>query len=105
RWRTIQVLVNLLQNAVDAMAESERRMLSLRATMEGSQVRIAISDTGTGILPAILVHIFEPFFTTKGERGNGLGLYISKQLIEDVGGTIEVETENEETIFTVTLPL
>jgi C4-dicarboxylate-specific signal transduction histidine kinase len=105
RWRTIQVLVNLLQNAVDAMAENERRVLSLKATLDGSQVRIAVSDTGSGIPMAIQTHIFDPFFTTKGERGNGLGLYISKQLIEDAGGTIMVETGSQGTTFTVSLPL
>ena len=105
RWRTIQVLVNLLQNAVDAMAEMETRTLSIRGALNGSCVQIAVSDTGMGIPAAILPRIFEPFFTTKGERGNGLGLYISKQLVEDAGGTIVVETGDQGTTFIVSLPL
>src|SRR5262249_14864648 len=74
RWQIAQAIVNLLKNAVDAMAEADRRVLSITAGREGTQLRIAISDTGTGINPANMRRLFEPFFTTKGERGTGLGL-------------------------------
>ena len=56
--------------------------LSITRRVEPATLRIAISDTGTGI-PTNIARIFEPFFTTKGERGTGLGLYITKQVIEE----------------------
>ena len=74
KWQMVQAVVNLLQNAADAMADQSKRVLSITARVEGSQVRVAIADTGTGIAAVNVPHIFEPFFTTKGERGTGLGL-------------------------------
>jgi signal transduction histidine kinase len=105
RWQIVQAVVNLLQNAADAMTDVSRRVLSITGGVEDSQLRVVISDTGTGIAPVILSRIFEPFFTTKGERGTGLGLYIAKQVIEDHCGTIEVQSSNSGTSFVVSLPL
>jgi signal transduction histidine kinase len=105
RWQMIQALVNVLQNAVDAMAGVDRRVLSIGAGIEGNQVRIAISDTGTGIAPASLPFIFVPFFTTKGEHGTGLGLCITKQVIEQHAGTIAVQTGDCGATFIISLPL
>jgi signal transduction histidine kinase len=105
RWQVIQAIVNLLQNAADAMTGLNKRILSIEAKLEADQVRIEVSDTGTGIAPAILPHIFEPFFTTKGERGTGLGLYITRQVIVDQGGTIDVQPSERGTTFVISLPL
>ncbi len=105
RWQMVQGVVNLLQNAADAMADQSKRILSVTARVEENQMRVAISDTGTGIAAANVPHIFEPFFTTKGERGTGLGLYITKQVIVDHGGAIEVQTGGRGTTFVISLPL
>jgi signal transduction histidine kinase len=105
RWQMAQAIVNLLQNAGDAMAETHSRVLSIAAGREGTQLRIAISDTGPGITPGNMRRLFEPFFTTKGERGTGLGLYIARQVIEDHRGTINVHTGHHGTSFVISLPL
>lgn len=105
RWQMVQAVVNLLQNAADAMAGADQRLLSISAGVEKKRVRILISDTGTGIAKAHLAKIFEPFFTTKGDRGTGLGLYITRQVIEEHRGTIDVQTSNRGTTFLIGLPL
>lgn len=105
RWQMVQAMVNILQNAADAMAEAEKRVLSIGSRLEGNAIRILISDTGTGIAAANVRRIFEPFFTTKGERGTGLGLFITKQVVEDHKGSITVETGSRGTTFVISLPL
>ena len=105
RWQMVQAMVNILQNAADAMAETEKRVLSIGSSVEGNVIRILISDTGTGIAAANVRRIFEPFFTTKGERGTGLGLFITKQVVEDHKGSITVETGSRGTTFVISLPL
>ncbi len=105
RWHVIQVLVNLLQNAAEAMAQSHRRVLTIGAKTEGSELRLSVADTGGGISPDDLPHIFDPFFTTKGENGTGLGLYISKRVMEDHSGSISVQTGPRGTTFVISLPL
>jgi len=105
KWQMLQALVNLLQNSADAMADQTERILSVTARVEGAFIRVAISDTGSGIAAANIPHIFEPFFTTKGERGTGLGLCITRQVIKDHGGTIDVDTSDRGTTFVISLPL
>jgi signal transduction histidine kinase len=105
RWQLVQAIVNLLQNAADAMVESTRRALNITARTEDNSMRIAVTDTGTGISSGNVSRIFDPFFTTKGERGTGLGLYITKQVIEEHGGTIAVHTGDRGTTFVISLPL
>ena len=105
RWQMVQAVVNLLQNAVDAMAEAPRRVLSIAAKIEQSRMQIGISDTGVGIDPANVGKIFEKFFTTKGDQGTGLGLHMTKQIIEDHGGTVSVHTGDRGTTFNISLPL
>jgi len=105
RWQMLQAIVNLLQNAADAMADVDRRVLSITAGIQQNHLQIVISDTGTGIEPAALSKIFEPFFTTKGDRGTGLGLFITKQVVQEHGGTATVETSDTGTSFHISLPL
>ncbi len=105
RWQIVQALVNLLQNAAEAMSNCESRSLSVSATRVDEDIRIAIADTGNGIDSADLSRIFTPFFTTKGERGTGLGLYITRRIIEEHRGTIAVQTGSRGTTFVVSLPL
>jgi signal transduction histidine kinase len=105
RWHVVQGVVNLLQNAADVMAEQSKRILSVTAGREGNQLRVAVSDTGTGIAQSNIPYIYKPFFTTKGERGTGLGLYVTRQVIVDHGGTIDVHTSDRGTTFVISLPL
>jgi len=84
-----QVLVNLLANAVDALAHAPERRIALRAWQEGERVQLTVSDTGGGIAPEIAPHLFEPFATSKPPgAGLGLGLMISRRIVQDFGGTL-----------------
>src|SRR5438105_13611967 len=105
RWQAVQAVVNLLQNAADSMAQADKRVLSITTQRKGDTIRIAISDTGTGIAPGNVKQIFEPFFTTKGDRGTGLGLFITKQFVEEHQGSINIETSSRGTTFVISLPL
>ncbi|MCB1743817.1 MAG: PAS domain S-box protein, partial [Gammaproteobacteria bacterium] len=99
-----QVLMNLLVNAGHAVAE--RGVITVRTRQLDDQVRIQVSDTGTGIEPRHLEEIFTPFFTTKpAGRGTGLGLSISHGIVHKHGGEITVQsTPGEGTTFTIDLP-
>jgi two-component system, cell cycle sensor histidine kinase and response regulator CckA len=103
-----QVLLNLVLNARDALPRGGTIMLRTRRTADApnhAQVRIEVSDTGTGIRPEILPHVFEPFFTTKGDAGTGLGLMIVKDIIEHAGGAIRVESQyGKGTTIAIDLP-
>ncbi len=103
--RLKQIFINLLMNAFQAMEGGGSLLLRSYQTAEHS-VSIQIGDTGTGIPKHSLAHIYEPFYTTKkGGRGTGLGLFITKKLVESFSGTIGVEsTEGEGTCFTITFP-
>ncbi|HEY0706442.1 MAG TPA: ATP-binding protein, partial [Polyangia bacterium] len=100
-----QVVMNLISNAIDASKESGRVVVRT-AAVDGC-ARIEVEDEGTGIPPEVRERIFDPFFTTKpvGE-GTGLGLSISYGIVNDHGGTIEVDsTPGKGTRFTVNLPV
>lgn len=98
----IQVMTNLIQNAVDAMPEGGK--ISFSAEEEGGMVRLSVCDQGTGIKSKDLEKIFEPLFTTK-YRGIGLGLAISHRLAEMNGGTLTVTSEEGAgSVFTLSLP-
>lgn len=102
RDRLEQILLNLLQNALQAMPEGGR--LSVHARRRGRNAEIVISDTGHGISQDELKRIFEPFFTTRA-RGSGLGLAICRKFAEEMGGTIYVESiQGEGSTFRVVLP-
>lgn len=100
-----QVLVNLLRNALEAMQVSVRRELFVVVTLTAdSMVEIMVSDTGHGVPEELLPRLFEPFVTTK-ENGMGVGLSISKTIIEAHGGRLWVEANPiGGTIFRFTLP-
>ncbi len=104
-----QVILNLLNNAADAMPAGGTLTVSTshKQTAENDYVQLQISDTGAGIAPEHLPHIFETFFTTKEqESGTGLGLSVTKDIIDRHGGQISVEsTPGEGTTFTVLLPV
>jgi two-component system NtrC family sensor kinase len=100
-----QVLMNLVQNAIQAMPKGGQLRMVLTPATEA--VAIAIQDTGTGISPQNLMRIFDPFFTTKPRgEGTGLGLSVSYGIVARHGGRIDVESEmGVGTTFTILLPL
>jgi two-component system sensor kinase FixL len=99
-----QVLVNLLRNAVEAMATTEQRELTLTISRRGTMVLIAVADTGTGIAPEIAAKLFTPFVTTK-PHGMGIGLAISRSIVEVHGGEmIVLDNPGGGTRFEFTLP-
>ena len=93
----LQVYSNVIANAIDAMRDGGRLFLSLRAitSSEGSGIQTIIRDEGGGIGEENLGRIFEPFFTTKGDLGTGIGLWVTKQLVERRGGQITVTSSTE----------
>ena len=100
----VQVFLNLMLNAADAMAEGGVLRVTSRLADDG-RLAVAFSDTGCGIPSEHLDRIFEPFFSTK-EGGTGMGLNISSDVIKQHGGEITVESQvGQGTIFTVWLPV
>jgi C4-dicarboxylate-specific signal transduction histidine kinase len=89
-----QVLINLIINALDAMAQSASRVLTVRTRRREGWCVIEVSDTGHGIDPEHMPRLFEPFFTTKPVgQGTGLGLSISYSLMQKQGGGISVRSQ------------
>ncbi len=86
-----EIFFNLIINACHAMGEGGGE-LALRASQPNGKVIIEVEDSGPGIPKENLRRIFEPFYTTKAEKGSGLGLYITKQLVEKNGGKISVKS-------------
>jgi two-component system, LuxR family, sensor kinase FixL len=100
-----QVLLNLLRNAIEAMQESEQRKLLIStASAEGAMALVSVVDSGPGIAEAVAARLFRPFVTSK-QRGMGVGLSISRTIIETHGGRIWFESNPDGgTIFRFTLP-
>lgn len=92
--RLVQIFVNLILNAVDALppARAAENRIAIRSRIEGEWAVVEVADNGPGIEPAIRDRVFDPFFTTKpvGE-GTGLGLFVSRNLVQSFGGTISVD--------------
>ncbi len=100
-----QVILNLVQNAQEAISENGGRIILATVAREGT-LEISIQDTGSGIAPDILDSIFEPFVTTKGpNQGTGLGLSVSYGIVKAHGGDIRVHSVPDSgTTFTILLP-
>jgi signal transduction histidine kinase len=97
-----QVLANLLSNAYQAMPKGGK--VTVTAQARPNSVSLSLADTGQGIPAETVTKIFEPLFTTKA-KGVGLGLAVSKNLVELNGGKIEVESlEGQGSSFTLILP-
>jgi two-component system NtrC family sensor kinase len=104
--RLKQIFINLIMNAIQAMDQGGSLLLRSFQPDE-RHISVQVADTGSGISVQSLKHIFEPFFTTKKSgKGTGLGLFITKKLVESLSATINVESrEGEGTCFTITFPV
>ena len=101
-----QAVLNLLHNALEAV-EPESGVVTLRCFYDEPthRIHLSVSDNGEGIEPAQRRVLFVPFHSTKGQRGTGLGLAVTKKIVEEHFGTINVEsTPNAGTVFTLQLP-
>jgi signal transduction histidine kinase len=102
-----QALLNLLNNALDAV-QPESGVVSLRCEYDGEhdRVKITVADNGEGMSQSTLARLFEPFHSTKGLRGTGLGLVVTKKIVEEHGGLVKVESVRKQgTTFTIQLPV
>lgn len=101
-----QVVTNLIRNAVDAVKEGG--IIRVRLRLRGELCRLTVADNGHGVPQAIRTRLFQPFSSTKGSAGNGLGLWVSRGIIERHKGTIRVHSyphgEHRGTVFSVALP-
>jgi two-component system sensor kinase FixL len=101
-----QVILNLMRNAIEAMQEAggERKELRIStAAIDQEMVEVTVTDTGPGIAPDIMARLFQPFVTSK-RHGMGVGLSISRTIIEAHGGALTAESAaGEGTVFRMTL--
>ncbi|MBE3575262.1 MAG: PAS domain-containing protein [Firmicutes bacterium] len=101
-----QAFLNIIVNAIDAMRDGGRLQITVAAAEDSSMVRLGFHDSGTGIPAGVLEHVFEPFFSTKGSEGVGLGLFVARQIVEDLHhGRIWAESKpGAGTTFWVEIP-
>lgn len=101
-----QIVINLIQNAVDAMENVDNRKMELSLKRDGEFAHIRVTDNGSGIGPEVKDKIFDPFFTTKEPgKGTGLGLSLVRSYLKLVDGRIEVNSEIGRTSFDIRLRL
>lgn len=102
-----QLLVNLVNNARDAMSETPRKELTLRACADGDRVRLEVEDSGCGMDEAVRGRLFEKFFTTKESgSGTGLGMTVVEEVIRAHQAELQVRSEpGAGTCFQIWLPL
>jgi signal transduction histidine kinase len=102
----LQVVSNLLSNSLDALPDGGT--LSIRLRRRGRRVILLVADNGHGIRQRDIARIFEPFFTAKTETGTGLGLSLSKKIVEEHGGNLRVRStvrpDRIGTVFRIALP-
>jgi signal transduction histidine kinase len=103
RDQLVQAFLNLILNAIDATEAGGR--IELAAERHGGDVVVAVRDNGAGMPPDQAKRVFEPYFTTK-KHGTGLGLFVTRKLVADHGGSVEFESRpGQETVFRVRLPV
>lgn len=102
RVRLEQVLVNLIQNAIEALQGRPDPRIRIAGAAEGGQVRVTVADNGPGLAPEIRRSLFMPFTTTKSS-GLGLGLVISREILADLGGSLEAPEQEAGAVFVVLL--
>jgi PAS domain S-box-containing protein len=101
-----QVLINLIMNALEAMrlSQEQPRKLVIRSAGKPDGIVVQVHDSGPGIEPEVADRIFEPFFTTKSE-GIGMGLAISRSIVESHGGQLSLAADSRGAVFEFTLPI
>ena len=102
-----QVLSNLIENAMDAAGENSRLQITIKQVSHDGdrEVQVSVADNGKGIDREHLRQLFEPFFTTKGEKGTGLGLWVTKDIVNKQGGRIRVRSrKGAGAVFSIVLP-
>lgn len=108
-----QVLSNLLTNAIEASAENGSLCLRIRGSRSWSDpgvrgIRISVGDNGSGMEPAVQRRLGEPFFTTRGQKGTGLGLWVTRSIVQRHGGEIQLRSSTAPgrhgTVFSIFLP-
>ncbi|HET9238619.1 MAG TPA: ATP-binding protein [Oligoflexus sp.] len=100
-----QVLINLINNAVDAIRDRPEKWIRIEASLQAGMIRIAVTDSGPGIPKELADKIMKPFFTTKGVgKGTGLGLSISRGIAHAHGGDLELDEGSPHTRFVLVLP-
>jgi len=107
-----QVFANLIGNALDALQFGGKLILRSRVqvhTKSGeSRVRITVADSGGGMAPDTLAKLFQPFLTTKGDHGTGLGLWVSREILDRHGATVKVRScqtsGRSGTVFSISIP-
>jgi signal transduction histidine kinase len=100
-----QVLLNLIQNARDAVENLSSKWIRISIGQAGSDLELAVEDSGLGLKPDILARIGQPFFTTKPfGKGTGLGISISRKIMAAHGGSLEVDVQHPNTRFVVVMP-
>ncbi|BCX80098.1 PAS domain S-box protein [Campylobacter sp. 19-13652] len=103
-----QVMINVVKNAKDALEESDKedKIIKICLFQKGEYAIISIKDNASGVPDELASKIFEPFFTTKkAKQGTGLGLYVSRLILERIGGKIELKSSKDGTCFSILLPL
>jgi len=106
-----QVFANLISNALDAMDNDGRLLLSISESPASLKyhhplVRVTVADTGSGMDETTRRHLFEPFFTTKGEMGTGLGLWVSREILDKHQVSVKLRSmPGKGTVFSLTFPL
>lgn len=100
-------LLNLVSNAFDAVSDGTGLIkVGVELDRERSELKISVRDNGVGIAEEIRTKVYEPFFTTKGSRGTGLGLSVSKRIVEAQDGTLSFESEvGKGSVFVLALPV
>jgi two-component system NtrC family sensor kinase len=101
-----QVFLNMFINAAQAMPHGGVLKITTELVEEGKIIQVVVEDSGTGISPENLERIFDPFFSTKAQTGFGLGLSVSYGIIQNHGGTVDVQSqEGVGTRFTIHFPV
>lgn len=104
-WEFCRVLGNLLDNAIYVLADKEQdKLLKIELYEDLKYFYFKVTDNGAPIPSNLHEKIFEPGFTTKGNKGEGMGLAISREITENYGGSINVSGDDEETAFEVQIP-
>jgi two-component system NtrC family sensor kinase len=101
-----QVFINLIMNALQVMPEGGDLEIATRLSAQETTASVTVCDSGPGIAPDVIGRIFNPFFTTKGNEGTGLGLFVTRNIVEALRGEIKAENREEGgACFTLVLPL